>query len=352
MKENDVVNVSVVIPCYRSASTLPTLVDAIHDELGSAGVSSVDDYEVILVVDGSPDATYAVARRLEQESPRVRAMLLRRNYGQHNALLAGILRARYEVVVTMDDDLQHRPAEIPKLLEPLSDPLVDLVYGVPVEEEHGFWRSLASRTVKGGLALADVPNAQHVSAFRAFRTELREGFAHAMDAFVSIDVVLSWTTVGVRRVDVVMDQRTVGESAYSMRKLVRHTLNMVTGYGTVPLRVVTWLGMLCGLLGLALLVFTLVNFITGRTTVMGFTTLASMIALFSGAQMLSVGILGEYVGRLHFRSMHRPTFLVRVDGEPGRHDDPRRGDGVGLRPMETPDAVAASLRRRYDTDEG
>lgn len=341
------VNVSVVIPCYRSAKTLPDLVTELHRSLGAADHPQVEDYEVILVVDGSPDETYAVARQLEQESPRVRALLLRRNYGQHNALLAGILRARYQVVVTMDDDLQHRPSEIHKLLEPLSDPLVDLVYGVPVVEEHGFWRSLASRTVKAGLALAEVPNASDVSAFRAFRTELRDGFAHAADAFVSIDVVLSWTTLGVRRVDVVMDQRTVGESAYGLRKLVRHTLNMVTGYGTVPLRLVSWLGLVCGVLGVALLAFTLYGFATGRTTVSGFTTLASMIALFSGAQMVSVGVLGEYVGRLHFRSMQKPTFLVRVDGEPGRADDPRRGAAIMLTTSETPDAVAESLRRRY-----
>lgn len=339
-------NLSVVIPCYRSADTLGTLVDELHSVLGNPGLEVVEDYEIILVVDGSPDATYAVARRLEKESPRVRALLLRRNYGQHNALLAGILRARYEVTVTMDDDLQHRPSEILTIIQPLADPLVDLVYGVAEVEEHGFWRSLASRTVKAGLALADVPNASDVSAFRAFRTELREGFAHAADAFVSIDVVLSWTTVGVRRVDVVMDHRTVGESAYGLRRLVRHTVNMVTGYGTVPLRFVTLLGFLFGFLGFVLLSYTLYNFAVGRTTVTGFTTLASMIALFSGVQLLSVGILGEYVGRLHFRSMHRPTFLVRVDGDPVRRLDPRRTPATTTL-SEAPDEVADSLARRY-----
>lgn len=329
--------VSVVIPCYRSAATLPRLVAGLHDVLGGEG-APVEGYEVILVVDGSPDETYAVARRLERESPLVRALLLRRNYGQHNALLAGILRARHEVVVTMDDDLQHRPTEIAALLEPLADPLVDLVYGVPAGEEHGFWRSLASRSVKGGLALAGVPNASDVSAFRAFRTALREGFADGADAFVSIDVVLSWTTVGVRRVTVAMDRRTVGDSGYGFRRLVRHTLNMVTGYGTLPLRVVTWLGLTCFVLGMVLLGVTLYNYARGQITVTGFTTLASMVAIFSGTQMLAVGILGEYVGRLHFRSMDKPTFLVRVDGR-------------GADAAEDPDAVAASLLRRYGVSE-
>ncbi|MCK0113503.1 glycosyltransferase [Ornithinimicrobium sp. F0845] len=345
-------NVSVVIPCYASERTLPDLVAGLHDALGGPAHQQVEDYEVILVVDGSPDATFAVARELERESPRVRALMLHRNYGQHNALLAGILRARYEVVVTMDDDLQHRPTEVHKLLAPLADPLVDLVYGVPVVEEHGFWRSLASRSVKAGLALADVPNANDVSAFRAFRTQLRSGFGHAADAFVSIDVVLSWTTLGVRRVDVEMDERTIGQSNYGFRRLIRHTLNMVTGYGTVPLRLVTWLGIACFILGMGLLAFTLWGFVVGRTTVTGFTTLASMIALFSGAQMLSVGILGEYVGRLHFRSMHKPTFLVRVDGEPGRVDDPRRAGHVDSSGGQPPDVVAEALNLRHHPDDG
>jgi hypothetical protein len=252
---------------------------------------------------------------------------------------------RHDITVTMDDDLQHRPEEIAALVAPLADPLVDMVYGVATEEEHGFFRSLASRVVKGALAMADVPNARSVSAFRAFRTNLREGFEHVADPFVSLDVVLSWTTTAVRRVDVRMDQRTVGSSSYTLRALVRHAFNMVTGYGTVPLKLVTWLGVACSVFGFGLLVFVLVSFIRGEVQVAGFTTLASMIALFSGAMMLSIGILGEYLGRLHFRSMQRPTFLVRVDS----HDE-----GLSVRPPlplvedAGPDEIAAALLQHDD----
>jgi glycosyltransferase involved in cell wall biosynthesis len=334
---------SVVIPCYRSRDTLPELVDRLHAVLSEA----VEDYEIILVVDGSPDDTYSVARRLELASPKVRAVLLRRNYGQHNALLAGILRAHHEVVVTMDDDLQHRPEEIPRLIEPLVDPLVDVVYGVPVEEEHGVARSLASRAVKRALAASGVPNARDVSALRAFRTDVREGFPNANDPYTSIDVMLSWTTTGVRRQPVAMDRRTVGRSSYTLGRLVHHAATMVTGYSTLPLKLVTWLGAACGLLGLALLAFVLYRFTTGGTTVAGYTTLASMIALFSGAQMVSIGVLGEYVGRMHFRGMQRPTFVVRVDGA---DDGPRAGlTGVPTSqepPHESPDAVASAVEGR------
>jgi undecaprenyl-phosphate 4-deoxy-4-formamido-L-arabinose transferase len=339
------VNLSVIVPCYRSRATLPELVARLHTELPKVA----EVFEIILVVDGSPDDTYAVARSLELQHPgTVRALLLRRNYGQHNALLAGLARARYEFTVTMDDDLQHRPEEIGTLIAPLSDPLVDLVYGVAAEEEHGFFRSLASRMVKAALSAADVPSARDVSAFRAFRTDLRDGFAHVADPFASVDVLLSWTTNSIRRVEIAMDHRTVGTSSYTFSSLARHAMNMVTGYGTVPLKLVTWLGFGCSLLGVVLLVFVLVRFLTGNIEVAGFTTLASMLAILSGAMMLSIGILGEYIGRLHFRSMQRPTFLVRVDGGEG---GPRAGlPGTSLVPVvedKHPDEIAAALTARY-----
>lgn len=306
------VRISVVIPCYRSSATLPELVAQLHSTLGAEEGAPVSDYEVVLVVDGSPDDTATVARDLA-DHPKVRCLELRRNYGQHNALLAGVVRAQHEVVVTMDDDLQHRPDQIAALVAPLRDEKVDLVYGVAEEEEHGFWRSLASRVVKRGLGASGVPSATDVSAFRAFRRSLNAVFAEVNDPYVSMDVLLSWATTAVRRVNVQMDERTVGTSNYSLRSLVRHSLNMVTGYSTLPLRTVAWLGAFCAVLGIGLLAFVLVKFVAGEITVAGWTTLASMIAIFSGAQMISIAVLGEYVGRLHTRSMQRPTYVVRRD---------------------------------------
>jgi undecaprenyl-phosphate 4-deoxy-4-formamido-L-arabinose transferase len=322
------VRISIVIPCYRSVRTLRPLVEAIFaalaDPAGSARpagsaevtpVAAVSAFEVVLVVDGSGDGTIEVAGKLAAEHPEVRAIELRRNYGQHNALLAGIMRAKYEVVVTMDDDLQHRPDQIPALLVPLARGKVDLVYGVPALEEHGFWRSAASRTVKKGLVMAGVPAAEDVSAFRAFWTSQREGFTHVEDPYASLDVLLSWTTTSISRVVVQMDHRTVGTSTYSIRGLVRHALNMITGYSNVPLRLVAWLGGVCALLGAVLGAVVLWKYAVGDTTVAGFTSIAAMVAVFSGAQMLSLGIIGEYVGRLHTRSTGRPAFLVKTDSD-------------------------------------
>lgn len=336
--------ISVVIPCYRSRDTIRPLVEDLHVELPKIA----EAFEVILVVDGSPDDTYAIARELELTYPgTLHAVLLRRNFGQHNALLAGVARARYPVTVTMDDDRQHRPDQLAALLAPLEDSFTDLVYGVATEEEHGFVRSFASRSVKAGLALAGVPNARDVSAFRAFRTDLRDGFIDVVDPFVSLDVLLSWTTTSIRAVPVVMDERAAGRSGYTLGALIRHALNMITGYGTLPLKLVTWLGWAASFFGVVLLVVVIVQRLNGSIEVAGFTSLVSLVALFSGVIMLSLGILGEYVGRLHFRSMQRPMFVVKVDGTEGSRPSPEADVTEAARVRMSADEVARAIERHY-----
>jgi glycosyltransferase involved in cell wall biosynthesis len=299
------VDISVVIPCYRSAETLPPLVE----RLGA--IRGEGRFEVLLVVDGGDRATWAAASALDRAHDFVRAMRLSRNYGQHNALVAGVREARHEVVVTMDDDLQHRPEEIGTLLAGLT-PDVDLVYGVAAEEEHGAARSLASRLAKSGLErLLGVPGARQLSAFRAFRTFLRDGFTELRGPHACLDVALSWGTTSVTSVTVRMDEREHGRSGYTLRMLVRHTLNMVLGYSAAPLRLVTYLGFLVGLVGVLLLARVLWLYFSGETTVAGFTTVASMVALFSAAQMIAVGVLGEYIGRIHANGLGLPTYVVR-----------------------------------------
>ena len=309
------VSVSVIVPCYRSEETLAGLVDRTVGVLGNGVTTGAwTEYEVILVVDGSPDTTAAVARETAAKHDGVRVIELRRNYGQHNALVAGIREALHSVVVTMDDDLQHPPEEIPKLVTALrANRDVDLVYGVPAAEEHGRSRSLASRTVKLGLQAAGVANASLVGAFRAFRTHLRDGFEDVRDPNVNLDVILSWATSNVAGETVTMNRRASGKSNYSLRRLVKHALNMVTGYGTFPLRLASWLGFLCGVVGIVLLASVLIRYMTGETTVEGFTTLAAIISLFSGVQLFTIGIIGEYLGRAHFRGMNRPMYVVKND---------------------------------------
>jgi undecaprenyl-phosphate 4-deoxy-4-formamido-L-arabinose transferase len=278
-------------------------------------------YEVVLVVDGSTDDTWDVAHSLALQHSPVRAIRLARNYGQHNALIAGVRAARYDIVVTMDDDLQHPPEEIHKLLDALTED-VDLVYGVSETEEHGVVRNVTSKMIKTALSSGmGVKDAKIVSAFRVFRTFLRAGFDTVSGPHVSVDVALSWGTTRIAAASVRMQERAEGRSGYTPRKLFKHALNMVLGYSVRPLRLVTYLGFLVGIAGLVLFARLLWLYIGGRTTIAGFTTIASMIALFSSAQLVAIGVLGEYVGRIHSHGMGRPTYVIRERTEGAEQPD-------------------------------
>jgi undecaprenyl-phosphate 4-deoxy-4-formamido-L-arabinose transferase len=234
-----------------------------------------------------------------------------RNYGQHNALLCGIRAAQYDVIVTMDDDLQHPPEEIPKLLAKLAEGY-DVVYGTPEHQQHGFGRDVASWMTK--LALQSVMGAeiaQNVSAFRAFRAEVSRAFAHYSGAFVSIDVLLTWGTNRFSLVTVRHEQRKSGVSGYTVRKLITHAMNMMSGFSTMPLQFASVVGFVFTLFGVGVLAYVIGRFLWLGGSVPGFPFLASIIALFSGAQLFALGIIGEYLARMHFRMMERPSYVVR-----------------------------------------
>ena len=235
-----------------------------------------------------------------------------RNYGQHNALLCGIRAARYEVIVTLDDDLQNPPEEIGKLVARLGDD-VDVVYGTPDQEQHGFLRDQGSRITKLALQSAmSAETARNVSSFRAFKTRIREAFAAYRGPFVSIDVLLTWGSTRFAHVRVRHEPRRAGASSYTVRMLVTHALNMMTGFSTLPLQIASLIGFLFTLFGFGILVIVLATYlINGGSSVPGFAFLASIIAIFSGAQLFALGVIGEYLARMHFRSMDRPTYLVR-----------------------------------------
>ena len=246
----------------------------------------------------------------------VRGLGLTRNYGQHNAVLAGVRSARYEVVVTIDDDLQNPPEEIPTLLAGLTSD-TDVVYGAPRGAGHGIARRLSSRVTKQilkGVMGAEV--ATKVSAFRAFRTMLRDGFSDAGGPTISIDVLLSWSTTRFQSVSVHHDKRVVGHSNYTFRQLARHTLNMLTGFSTQPLRLASFIGFAFTLIGMGVLAYVLVSYFETGGVVPGFAFLASIIAVFTGAQLFTIGIIGEYLARMFDRMMQRPSYLVgRATGD-------------------------------------
>ncbi len=311
-------SVSVVVPVYNGAETLAPLVRRLEAVLGAT------DYEILFVNDGSVDASWSEIVALGREHERIRGLDLARNYGQHNALLAGLRAARNEVVVTLDDDLQNPPEEIPRLLERLDDG-ADVVYGLPRQRQHGLWRNVSARLTRFALRGAvGIELADKVSTFRAFRTSLRDTFAFFQGPYVTLDVLLSWATTRFEAIPVEHDERQGGTSAYTFRKLASQALTMLTGFSTRPLRIATLIGLGTILFGFAVFVWVVVRYmLEGFASVPGFPFLASAIAIFSGAQLLALGVIGEYIARMHVRLMDRPAYAVREEigagARSGRH---------------------------------
>jgi undecaprenyl-phosphate 4-deoxy-4-formamido-L-arabinose transferase len=297
--------VSVVVPVFNAEKTLWPLVEAL------AAIPELQPMELVLVNDASADRSWEVIRDLAAAHGWIRGINLSRNFGQHNALLCGIRAASHDVIVTMDDDLQNPPEEVPRLLAKLAEGY-DVVYGTPQKESHGLMRNAASRITKIALqSTMGAATARNVSAFRAFRTHLRMAFDKYSGPYVSIDVLLTWGTERFTAIPVVNRPRTVGTSNYTVRKLIVHAMNMMTGFSTVPLQIASVVGFALTLFGGLVLLYVLLRYLIQGTSMPGFPFLASIISIFSGAQLFALGILGEYIARMHSRTMEKPSYAVR-----------------------------------------
>ena len=302
-------SVSIIVPVYNSEATLVELTSRIRSVLAPL----MQRFEIILVNDSSQDGSWEVIRRLVEQDPNISGLNLMHNYGQHNALLVGIQKAQHELVVTIDDDLQHPPEEIPKLLSKLSEGY-DVVYGRPATRSHSAWRNISSKVLKAVLKIVlGAEMGGQSSAFRAFPSILRRGFENFTDAQLSIDVLLSWSAARVTHILVNHQERRVGKSGYTFRKLMLLAFNMLTGYSTVPLRIASIVGLTTSLIGISMFFYVAIRRLLQTTYVPGFAFIASEIALFAGLQLFAIGVIGEYVARLHFRTMGKPPYVIREE---------------------------------------
>jgi undecaprenyl-phosphate 4-deoxy-4-formamido-L-arabinose transferase len=299
--------VSVVVPVFNSEQTLDELVR----RLRAALLGGPAPLEIVLVNDGSRDRSWDVVCALAAAHPEVRGISLARNHGQHNALLCGLREARGAVLVTMDDDLQNRPEDVPALVARVRDGF-DVVYGFPKRQQWGLLRNLASRSTKVVLQGAmGARTASMVSGFRAIRAEVLEAFAGYQSILVNIDVLLTWGASRFDVVEVEHEQRRVGRSNYTLRRLVRHTFNMITGFSTLPLKLATAVGFGFTVFGAGVLIYVVGRYLIQGGAVPGFAFLASIIAIFSGAQLFALGIFGEYLARVFHRVTGQPSYTVR-----------------------------------------
>lgn len=302
-------SLSLVIPVYGSEPVLPELLRRLQSMFDQQARPS-GDYELILVCDCSPDRSWAVIRGLAQQYPWVRGILLRMNAGQHNALMAGFSHARGRVIVTMDDDLQHAPEDIPLLLAELAQGR-DVVYARFKSRKHAGWKVAGSRLndlVAGYLM--NKPKGLYLSPFRAMTADIRDDILRYQGPYVYVDGLILSVTRNIGTVDVDHHERYAGDSGYSLRKSISLWLKMATNFSIVPLRITSFVGLCFAGVGFVLALMLIIQKLTLDRMPIGWSSLIVTVLIVGGVQLLALGMLGEYLGRVLLILNSRPQYVV------------------------------------------
>jgi len=297
---------SVVIPVYNGEHTLKPLVERILQTFSRTNLSC----EIVSVDDCSSDRSWEVLGELRRKHPELRRVRLRRNFGQHNAILCGLTFARGKRVITIDDDLQIPPEEIPKLIATMDAGNFDVVYGIFGRKRHGAIKNLGSAVINWYYRKI-FHQENHISAFRLLKAEIARGIIRYDRNFPYIDGLISWNTREVGEVLVEHRPRTSGRSGYNVSKILKLTFNMVTNFSAFPVRVASGLGVIFALFGFGLGLYFFIKAIVTRIPVTGYASTIVAITMFSGVQLLTIGVIGEYIARVHVNINRKPQYVVR-----------------------------------------
>jgi undecaprenyl-phosphate 4-deoxy-4-formamido-L-arabinose transferase len=303
---NSTPHLSIVVPLYNAAATLP----ALHQEISALQVEG--GHELIIVNDGSRDETEAVALKLVRESQMPMTFLsLSRNFGEHNAVLAGLRAVSGRYAVTLDDDLQNPPSEALKLLAVAEAENRDVVFGIYDRKEHAWWRNAGSQLTN---LIADFvvekPKKLYLCSFRCLSRFVIDEITKSRTPYPYIDGLIFQVTQNVGTARVRHAERTQGNSGYNFRKLMRLWISMLVNVSILPLRLMTLAGMITSALGFLAVIEVVLEHIWSRTPT-GWSSLMAAMLLLSGTQLLLLGILGEYVGRIYLGISEKPQSVVR-----------------------------------------
>jgi undecaprenyl-phosphate 4-deoxy-4-formamido-L-arabinose transferase len=294
------------VPVYNGAATIGALVDAL------AGLRIDGGHEIILVNDGSKDDSAAVCRVLVRRAMLPMTLIdLARNFGEHNAVLAGLKHTRGAYVITMDDDLQNPPDEVARLFDYARKNGRDAVYTYYAKKQHATWRNWGSRFTNWcGDILLDKPKGLYLSSFRCISAFVVEHVVAHAGPYPYIDGLILQVTQDVDRLAVEHLPRAEGRSNYNLRRLIRLWLSMFLNFSVMPLRMSTLAGLMMSLLGVIGFVIVLVEALRGQTPA-GWASLMAAVLLLAGVQMVMLGIIGEYLGRMYLTANHKPQYIVR-----------------------------------------
>ena len=300
------IDISIVIPVFNEIS----LIDELHSRLKLVCEGLGRNYEVIIIDDGSSDGSHEKLIQLKNNDTALRIVKFTRNFGQQAAVLAGFRISRGKIIVQLDSDLQNPPEEIPKLLEAMAEN-VDLVTTVQRKRRDGVIRIFGSRfLLKIGQMLFGNQVKLNLSSFRALRRSVVEKIESCKDRSRYMAVLISWMGLPTVEIEVEHHERKNGNTKYSFLNLLILAWDLVTGYSSFPLRMVTYMGLFGAFLGFLMMMFLLFQRIVNGILIEGFVVLSAVFAFFAGVQLLSIGFLGEYLGRVHHQIQERPDYII------------------------------------------
>jgi undecaprenyl-phosphate 4-deoxy-4-formamido-L-arabinose transferase len=310
--------VSIIVPVYRSAEILPTLVERIAATFRGPG--GVDEFEVVLVCDASPDRSWEVIESLATAHPFVRGICLRKNAGQHNATMAGLHYAAGSAIVIIDDDLQHPPEAIPRMLAEL-DRGFDVCYTRYVNRKHPLWKRLGS-AVNDACAnlLLDKPRGLYLSSFKAMRREIAVEVIKYDGPYPYVDGLILDVTRSISSIDIEHQARAMGKGNYNLRRSISLWLKLATSFSVIPLRIMSIIGASIGVLSLGMIIYLVIGKLRDPTIQAGWTSLVATVLFVGGIQLVGMGLLGEYLGRAYLKLNHKPQFVVQTITGPGDVD--------------------------------
>jgi len=299
---------SIVVPVYRSATILPQLVTQIHAEMRAEGLDG--RFELLLVNDCSPDGSWQVIRALAEEQPFVKGISLRRNAGQHNAIMAGLHHARGEYIVLMDDDLQHPPSAIADILRALTSGY-DVCYTNYLNRQHAAWKKLGSQFNDWmATLLLGKPKGLYLSSFKGMHREIAQEVIRYDGPYTYIDGLILDVTRSITTVDIEHQERYEGKSNYTLGKLLSLWMKMATSFSVFPLRFATYAGFALAALSLVMIVVVIGQKLLYPELPRGWASLIATILFIGGIQTLCIGMIGEYLGRAYLKLNHKPQFVI------------------------------------------
>ncbi len=300
------IEISVVVPVYNSSGTLQDL----NRRLTNVLKEIVEErYEIIFVNDGSRDESWNILNQMALENGNVTAVNLTRNFGQHNAIMCGFGEVSGKYIVTIDDDLQIPPEEIAALYQEIQNGH-DIVYGLYKNKKHSVFRNLGSEFVQF-VYMRTFDTDIRLTSFRIIRKEIVASILSYEKSFTFIDGLISWYTANIGKVYVEHHERKIGKSGYSLKRLIVLSLNMLTNFSIVPVQIASLIGIAFSITGFLFGLFFICKKIFFGVPVSGFTSLIVAVTIFAGVQLLTLGILGEYISRIHINVNKRPQYAVR-----------------------------------------